>query len=117
MFLEKVAKVFDLDINSGEVFLTAYFIRHFGMVKIEVDALDKFSEYTNLDLNNSLLGKLLYYVNSYLDLDLFCYLNEDALQFFSDLLSISIQDFKLKVNQVIDNIGKELDLGFEDLDF
>lgn len=114
MFLEKVAEVFELQVDSEKVVLLGYvFTNHFGNIVIESE-IDKV--YDNLDISyENFLGKFLWFLNSSCnltdDLDLS---KDNVIEFLSELLELSKEDFIAKSHNLIEVLEKEYDFHFED---
>lgn len=114
MFLEKVAEVFGLEANSEKLILLGYAFRdHFGNMVVE-DEIDKV--YAKLDFSyKGVLGKFLWFLTSSCDFqDDFDLRNDNVIEFLSELLELSKEDFKSKARYLIKILEKEYDFHFED---
>lgn len=114
MFLEKVAEVFGLEVESEKVTILGYAFRdHFGNMVVE-DEINKV--YDKLDFSyEGVLGKFLWFLNSSCDFtDDFDLRNDNVIEFLSELLELSKEDFIAKSHNLIEVLEKEYDFHFED---
>lgn len=114
MFLEKVAEVFGLEVESEKVTILGYAFREYiGSIIIESEIPKVYNE---LVFNYpGVLGGFIKFLTDALDLaDDFDLRYNDIIEYLSELAGLSEEDFKSRARYLIDSLQKEYDFHFED---
>lgn len=114
MFLEKVAEVFGLEVESEKVTILGYAFREYiGSIVIESEIPKAYKELV-FDYSG-VLGKFIKFLTNTSDLaDDFDLRDDDVIEFLSELLELSKEDFITKSHNLIEVLEKEYNFHFED---